>query len=878
MGKGIIKSHDGAGLYTVEIVIDNTRLDKLIDECQLRIENLRELQKPEAEVAANAAESVKNTEFAGLNTAINTWKADPTDENLKAIRDQQAVYQKALKDYIRKRTPLDLIESRILAQLQHFSWLQSQKLDNFDAQVWSADLIDGNCGGAVHTAGSEVGIIEFNGDADFGRVIQPGFTGGETFDVDRDGNLMPVAVLSPAATYYNFAIFPGWQKWRYEYRVGTITAVGATAGNFDVTLDDRKSDQQFPLIPVNTVSANDDRNLSDIDVSYMDCDAAAFTVGDRVVVQISKDFTSYPPTIAVTETIIGFETSPKGCLPNGFNYQSWNGIGGPIYGWQNIDDSTGSWVMTEPISTDLTGDITSYNGVKSRFWFPAGNCSNYDVLQWGWPDNAASYWIYRNGARIARAPDVAGGTEIIGAAMISPDGNYLWAIFTIANAQSTAVYVGRKTTTAELTGALYDAQTDPHGWETTTLTVDTDNLMLEPEWSFNDACTEARAMCQYRHPKNRTPAVDPPVGIWDTAMSYGNVWEENQVNIEDPSATTIAAANVTWQNNGIIGRILKQVSNLDQRGSWNITTYTPPDPDQCYYANHRDKQVQSETYSGSNAIRVGWDGTGWSYVELEGRGTRSYNSTIEAEYIEDGGPPQFTYTVAGASESGKFGVWLVIDAANVDVEYAVSELTRAWSWTSGNCWDSRSTNSEHWACEEVFTEVESAVAFIDKMRQKTTNTETHTGPNCDGTYVSADDKYASGEVFLGSSIKDTNEDNTTSTPGSGATTMAITMSGIDTTIGGGICDDPDPNWFSNVNTTTTYDVTGGTFEGGGLSVLPSLENVSGGISPGNAFCAAWRQQRDTGSFVYEHYLTGGDLDTLSGNPGADPFYRYIHPA
>lgn len=51
------------------------------------------------------------------------------------------------------------------------------------------------------------------------------------------------------------------------------------------------------------------------------------------------------------------------------------------------------------------------------------------------------------------------------------------------------------------------------------------------------------------------------------------------------------------------------------------------------------------------------------------------------------------------------------------------------------------------------------------------------------------------------------------------------------------------------------------------------------MSAGGARCGAWRQDRDNpGTDSYEHNLDGGDLDTLSNNPGSDPFYRYIHKA
>ena len=67
--------------------------------------------------------------------------------------------------------------------------------------------------------------------------IVPGFGGTIAFDSSRDGELVPIISSSPANTFYNLAMLPGWQRWMPTYRYATITAINYGDNTCSITLD-----------------------------------------------------------------------------------------------------------------------------------------------------------------------------------------------------------------------------------------------------------------------------------------------------------------------------------------------------------------------------------------------------------------------------------------------------------------------------------------------------------------------------------------------------------------------------------------------------------------------------------------------------------------
>jgi hypothetical protein len=160
----------------------------------------------------------------------------------------------------------------------------------------------------------EVGLIEIAGDREKGINLQPGFEGNAVYNASRDGELKQIQNFPDTKptqeVFYNWALRPGWAKWKPNYRYGTITAINYDADTCDVSLDacyatDTPDGKQLDI--------NQSSSLSGVAIEYMSCDSAAFEVGDVVVVKF-ENFSWASPKV------IGFKEEPKACY-----WEPWSG-------------------------------------------------------------------------------------------------------------------------------------------------------------------------------------------------------------------------------------------------------------------------------------------------------------------------------------------------------------------------------------------------------------------------------------------------------------------------------------------------------------------------------------------------------------------------
>ncbi len=128
-------------------------------------------------------------------------------------------------------------------------------------------------------------------------LIRPGYDDDAVYTQARDGQLQPPAISTAAQAFYNYALLPGWQKWKPTYRIGTITEIDGN--NCTVQLDAAISVAQ-------ALDVNQAETLTGVTIDYMSCDGAAFEVGDRVVVQFTDQKWDNP-------RVIGFEEEPQPC-------------------------------------------------------------------------------------------------------------------------------------------------------------------------------------------------------------------------------------------------------------------------------------------------------------------------------------------------------------------------------------------------------------------------------------------------------------------------------------------------------------------------------------------------------------------------------------
>jgi len=886
VGKVRVVSNLGAGQYTVDVIYDNAKAEALDDKLRVERDRLVLTEIPALEVAEAAEQAKVDAQAAVVNSAITAWIADPTPENRKAIDEAQAeLAALSIELAAAKRARVEA-EARALAITKRRQWLKDYSYTDVRKNVWCIDLSDGVGTRTGFEPDDELGCIEVSGSEDTGIVIKAGYGGKPTYVEADDGKLTPPASMDPYGEYYNKAMFPGWQKWQYQYKVGAITADNGD-GTFTVQLDNTYSPEQNPTIKVNNIvdaASPNDRQLTNVPASYMECNSGAFEVNDRVVVRCQNIGTPSESFI-----IIGFESYPKECSTGEFNYQLWDN-GNSIHGWQNVDKSTGSWVMTEPATSDLitdfVGNFDSARGVLSRGYNIDTVNKTWDTVSWGYLSGRG---VYINGSRVATRPTSLVSSYGFAGVMVTDDLNYIWAIFTDTNSFQTDVVIGRKTTTAELTGALYDAQTAPNGWELQTLTGDAYRLDRNSEWVFNDDVTEARGFVTYTAGQARTPPQDPGAGAeWHNTA--GTHREENRITITSPKAATIAQAGVSFSNQGRQGDIYVQIRSKDYRGSGDVYDASGDGclENCCFYQDHYDENYYSEVWSGSYTFAVGWHAGQWVYARLEGRGSMVQDIDHSARYSIDFPSVDGDWANFKDSYVGKGGVWLVIPHMNIDVEYSTMEWN---SWvvpetsvfpmaaSSQTWWEQRWLNIDK-GLTPCWLDMTDSISYAEQYRQvyDVDRVRTGTPSSNSGTSTTYSHRFSRAEVRAGSAALEISDwEDYYQNDSSGPSDMDISF--FSQNVGWFACPLTDPSIFSDTDTTTLYNITEGSYPGDSLESQTSqnrtLPDAHGAKSPGGAYCLSWYV--NLGSNVYDEYLTGGNLDSLDGKSWPDAFYKYIHP-
>lgn len=237
MGKGIIKVNRGDYTYDVQLVLDRSGAREYDDRI---------------------------TELTGRIAALDDG---PEKSGLKL---QLLATEKARDLYLEKVPAEDPVVT-----------------------AWCADL------SAWLPVGYVVGTIEVPGER--GTVlIYPTWFRWE-YDATLDGILKPSALLSPAGSFYNLAMLPGWQKWKPTYRFATVTAVDLWNQTMNLDLLATVSSQQ-------DLDVNQTASLAGVPAEYMDYGVFAFVAGDVVVVEFTGQDWSQPK-------VIGFRDNPRGGKP-----------------------------------------------------------------------------------------------------------------------------------------------------------------------------------------------------------------------------------------------------------------------------------------------------------------------------------------------------------------------------------------------------------------------------------------------------------------------------------------------------------------------------------------------------------------------------------
>ena len=316
MGKAEVLSAIGGGYYSVRIqynksLIQNhiSLLDASISKAEGLIDELEtELEEKETEFdQAQDALDIKIDEFQQAWAAyyaekiayINSLDPSEVDPAERPLEPDENVpgwdeLQQALVDQRWAQAEVQRVESSLnyqkltkaslgmrLTQLQNLL----TTLDDDVRYAWCADrTLD--LTGVVET-------LEINGEPTTILIYPPG--AGRT---SHGGLLAPILGMTSAQAAFNFAIHPGWQKWKPTYRAGFVTSVNYAKDTGTVALADAVSHYQGLQI-------NQSQNVN-VSFKYMTCDAMPFVEGDYVVVEFeNQDFSS--------PVVIGFVAAPKIC-------------------------------------------------------------------------------------------------------------------------------------------------------------------------------------------------------------------------------------------------------------------------------------------------------------------------------------------------------------------------------------------------------------------------------------------------------------------------------------------------------------------------------------------------------------------------------------
>lgn len=285
MGKATIISHQGSGLYRVQLDLDRASIEaqkgRLTDSLA-KLELDTEAKKAALDDAEEALVIANSTYITTQNDS------DATDEELKQARE---AVERRRRDVYTASGALAVARSREDEARKRLATLQTIP-DDPEVDAWCADL-------TLDLSG-EVGTIEIPGEGIDRVIIQPGYQGAAAYTPARDGIMSYRLGQTPEQAFFNAAILPGWQRHKPTYRVGRLDAK-LIGGWGRVVLKDEESSAQDLNINERLTG-----NVVSGPITYMDCNSAAFNVNDDVVVKFNGQDWDDPE-------IIGFVSNPKSC-------------------------------------------------------------------------------------------------------------------------------------------------------------------------------------------------------------------------------------------------------------------------------------------------------------------------------------------------------------------------------------------------------------------------------------------------------------------------------------------------------------------------------------------------------------------------------------
>lgn len=296
MGRALIKSGGTGGRYEIEIdagSLGHARILAAYNQYAQYLQTQITLQQAEidrpvdglAALAQNGknaiAEFIRQIIESGAGASLSGGSAG-ADSIVNQLRAANVQVRFQLEEAQRRVSSLRIERQGIVDYIATLTTVNPKQTK----QAWCTTYTEDGAGA--------VATIDINGAPDLTLIAPNARTWAAA-----DGVMTMPQVMSPAQSFFNLATLPGWQRHLPKYRWGTITGLNYDTDTADVDLAPATSSQQS--LPINAVN-----QLRGIPVQYMSCNAKAFEVGDRAVVEfVGNDWGA--------GRVIGFLDNPKPC-------------------------------------------------------------------------------------------------------------------------------------------------------------------------------------------------------------------------------------------------------------------------------------------------------------------------------------------------------------------------------------------------------------------------------------------------------------------------------------------------------------------------------------------------------------------------------------
>lgn len=225
MGTAKILQNLGQAAYKIQVIKDVDRVEQSQDRCRQGITDA-EAAQAQAETAEGQARAEVLAAGDALTDAIAAAAGNSSDPRVLAAQDR---LDKAATTLENAQQAVALAKLKKLAfekELATYNDITTTE----DREAWCVDATDDL------DAGETVGTVEINQESTQ-MLVAPG-------GAAPDSILQPGMANDGVATWLNWGLLPGVQRWRPTYRVGTIKGIDYDADTCTVCLDDARSSAQ----------------------------------------------------------------------------------------------------------------------------------------------------------------------------------------------------------------------------------------------------------------------------------------------------------------------------------------------------------------------------------------------------------------------------------------------------------------------------------------------------------------------------------------------------------------------------------------------------------------------------------------------------------